>query len=300
MSMIESPNVSIIMNCYNGEKYLREALESVLAQTYQNWELIFWDNQSNDQSKEIFKSYDDKRLKYFYASKHSRLYEARNYAIQKASGEFFAFLDVDDWWTHEKLKKQIKLFEDSDVGLVYGNYWFENERKDTRIILYKKRLPSGRILNDLLKHYVVGLLTIVIRRQAFENLAYPFNSKYHIIGDFDLVIRTALSWKIECIQEPCALYRRHGNNESYKHEQLVIKENEEWIAEIKKHPVISRMDGFKVQAIQNNYRKAVISVSNQNYLAAIKVFFLLPMNIEKIKLLLIILLPKFILKIIRN
>ena len=298
--MIESPNVSIIMNCYNGEKYLREALESVLAQTYQNWELIFWDNQSNDQSKEIFKSYDDKRLKYFYASKHSRLYEARNYAIQKASGEFFAFLDVDDWWTHEKLKKQIKLFEDSDVGLVYGNYWFENERKDTRIILYKKRLPSGRILNDLLKHYVVGLLTIVIRRQAFENLAYPFNSKYHIIGDFDLVIRTALSWKIECIQEPCALYRRHGNNESYKHEQLVIKENEEWIAEIKKHPVISRMDGFKVQAIQNNYRKAVISVSNQNYLAAIKVFFLLPMNIEKIKLLLIILLPKFILKIIRN
>ena len=116
-------------------------------------------------------------------------------------------------------------------------------------------------MNDLLKHYVVGLLTIVIRRQAFENLAYPFNSKYHIIGDFDLVIRTALSWKIECIQEPCALYRRHGNNESYKHEQLVIKENEEWIAEIKKHPVISRMDGFKVQAIQNNYRKAVISVS---------------------------------------
>ena len=300
MSMPEIPLVSIIMNCYNGEKYLREALESVLAQTYQSWELIFWDNQSKDQSMKIFNSYDDERLKYFYASKHTRLYEARNYAIQKASGEFIAFLDVDDWWIPEKLKKQIPLFEDSGVGLVYGNYWFENGRKETRKIIYKKQLPSGRILNDLLKHYVVGLLTIVIRRQAFENLAFPFNSKYHIIGDFDLVIRIALSWKIESIQEPCAHYRWHENNESHKTQQLNIKEHEAWYAEMRKHSIISCMDGFNKQAIQINYLKAVISINNQNYLAAIKTFFRLPMSMEKIKLLISILLPKFLLNFLRN
>ena len=72
--MSEEPLVSILMNCYNGEKFLREAIESVLAQTYLNWELIFWDNQSTDQSADIFNSYDDKRLKYFYASKHTLLY----------------------------------------------------------------------------------------------------------------------------------------------------------------------------------------------------------------------------------
>ena len=215
------------MNCYNGEEYLQKAVDSVLAQTYQNWELIFWDNQSIDKSAEIFKNYGDKRLKYFLAPKHTKLSEARNYALENSSGEFKAFLDVDDWWD-TKTRKTNALFEDPDIGLVYGNYWFENERKGTRKINYKNKLPSGRILDDLLKNYVVGLLTIVIRTQVFENLNYPFNSKYHIIGDFDLGIRTALNWKIECIQEPCAHYRWHQNNESYKHMQLSIKEQEEW------------------------------------------------------------------------
>ena len=61
------PLVSIIMNCYNGEKYLRQSIESVLKQTYKNWELIFWDNQSSDNSAKIFKSYQDERFCYFYS-----------------------------------------------------------------------------------------------------------------------------------------------------------------------------------------------------------------------------------------
>ena len=65
MTMTDNPLISIIMNCYNGEKYLQESLDSVINQTYKNWELIFWDNQSKDKSSEIFKSYKDKRLKYF-------------------------------------------------------------------------------------------------------------------------------------------------------------------------------------------------------------------------------------------
>ena len=300
MSMPEIPLVSIIMNCYNGEKYLREALESVLAQTYQSWELIFWDNQSKDQSMKIFNSYDDERLKYFYASKHTRLYEARNYAIQKASGEFIAFLDVDDWWKPEKLKKQIPLFDDLAVGLVYGNYWFANERKGTHKIIYKKKLPSGRILNDLLKQYVVGLLTIVIRRKAFENVVFPFDPKYQIIGDFDLVIRTALNWKINSIQEPVAHYRWHGDNESLKQHQLHAIEHEAWYVEMRKHPIISCMDGFNKQALQLIYEKGVNSINNHNYFAALKAFLRLPMSIEKIKLLVNILLPNFILNYFRN
>jgi glycosyltransferase involved in cell wall biosynthesis len=123
------------MNCFNGEQYLREAIDSVIAQTYQNWELIFWDNQSIDNSAEIFKTYNDKRLRYFYASNHTLLYEARNNAIQYASGQFFAFLDVDDWWDHLKLEKQIPLFENPKVGIVYGNYWFENQIKGLLVTL---------------------------------------------------------------------------------------------------------------------------------------------------------------------
>ena len=79
--MSKQPLVSVIINCFNGEMYLREALNSVIAQTYKNWEIIFWDNKSEDKSAEIFKSYVDKRFQYFYANEHTSLYKARNLAI---------------------------------------------------------------------------------------------------------------------------------------------------------------------------------------------------------------------------
>ena len=127
--MKNEPLVSIIMNCFNGERYLNESLKSILDQSYQNWELIFWDNLSKDSSKKIFDRYKDKRFKYFIASQHTPLYVARNLAIKKASGEFLAFLDTDDIWLKDKLNQQIKLFSNPNIGLVYGNYWRFNENR---------------------------------------------------------------------------------------------------------------------------------------------------------------------------
>ena len=115
--------VSIIVNCYNGDKYLSEALDSILNQTYKNWELIFWDNQSNDKSAEIFKSHKDSRFKYYCANEHTSLYKARNLAIEKSNGDFIAFLDTDDLWNENKLQLQMPYFNDSKVGLVFSNLW---------------------------------------------------------------------------------------------------------------------------------------------------------------------------------
>ena len=67
--MIKKPSVSIIMNCLNGEEYLKDSLSSIVNQTYKNWELIFWDNRSTDKSADILKSFKDKRIRYFYAKK---------------------------------------------------------------------------------------------------------------------------------------------------------------------------------------------------------------------------------------
>ena len=96
--------VSILMNCYNGEKYLEEAINSVLNQTYKNWELIFWNNRSNDSSEKIINKIKDSRIKYFLSEIHTSQYEARNKGLEKCSGEFIAFLDVDDYWHPENLK----------------------------------------------------------------------------------------------------------------------------------------------------------------------------------------------------
>ena len=94
------------MNCYNGEKYLNEAIESILSQTYSNWELIF-DNLSIDNSSSIINSFKDERMKYFLSDTHyEALYEARIEVVNHSNGEYLSFLDVI-YWKNDKLKKQI-------------------------------------------------------------------------------------------------------------------------------------------------------------------------------------------------
>ena len=92
------PLVSIIVNCHNGQEYLYECLKSITKQTYENWELIFWDNHSSDLSSKILKSFKDKRIKYFKSNKFTSLCLARNLAIKKAGGKYITFLDTDDIW----------------------------------------------------------------------------------------------------------------------------------------------------------------------------------------------------------
>lgn len=121
--------VSIILNCFNGQQFLSEALNTVINQTYKNWELIFCDNQSTDKSKEIFNLFKNKKFKYFKTKNFLNLYEARNFAISKSKGEFLSFIDVDDLWHKDKLEKQIKLFKDSNVAVVYGNFIIEKNKK---------------------------------------------------------------------------------------------------------------------------------------------------------------------------
>ena len=86
--------VSIIMNCYNGEKYLTKSVQSVINQSYKNWELIFWDNQSTDSSSKKGNSLNDRRIKYFRSPIKLTLGEARNFALEKCLGDFVCFLST--------------------------------------------------------------------------------------------------------------------------------------------------------------------------------------------------------------
>ena len=295
----QAPLVSVIMNCFNGEKYLRTAIDSVYAQTYRNWEIIFWDNASTDLSSKIAKSYDDK-LKYFCAKQTTVVYEARNYAVEQANGEFLAFLDVDDWWLPTKLEQQIQFFEDSDVGLVYGNYWLRDESSAAVKLAHKKRLPQGYIVNELLNQYVVGLLTIVIRKSSFDSLKNGFNPRYNIIGDFDCVIDIAASCKICCVQEPIAYYRRHSNNLSVQQGGKLIRELKLWVAEKNCNSVVSLQSGFSHVMTVIKYLRGKRFYEKGRYLCALKMFFLMPTGIEKLKLLILLLLPDSIINLLKR
>ena len=93
--------VSIIMNCHNGSNYLHESISSVINQTYKNWEIIFWDNQSTDDSIKIAEKFNDDRIKIYNSKKFEKLGKARNNAIAKCKGEFIGFLDTDDLWYYQ-------------------------------------------------------------------------------------------------------------------------------------------------------------------------------------------------------
>jgi glycosyltransferase involved in cell wall biosynthesis len=242
----KDPLVSIIMNCFNGERYLNQAIQSVLAQTYQNWEIIFWNNKSSDNSEKIFKSYSDNRFHYFCGEKHTFLYDARNYALSKCSGELIAFLDVDDIWFSKKLETQVPLFNDVTVGLSCGNYIKLDEGKNNNINLKAKylSLPNGKVLNELFESNFVHMSTLMIRKKALNELKYFFDPRFEIIGDLDILLRLSCSWNLASIQQPIANYRYHLNNTGFVKKQLIGTELKILLNEIKDYREYKKLSNF--------------------------------------------------------
>tara|TARA_B100001175_G_scaffold314296_1_gene323377 strand:- start:723 stop:1511 length:789 start_codon:yes stop_codon:yes gene_type:complete len=252
------PLVSVIMNCHNGEKYLKESIKSLMSQTYKNWELIFWDNNSFDNSKKIVKKFKDKRIKYFKSQKFQNLYHSRNLAIKKAKGKYVGFLDVDDLWEKSKLKKQIKyLLENQSLKVIYSNFFLINEIKKKKDIGYKQLLPLGFITQKILNNYSVGLVTVMLEKNIFKK--HRFNSKYNIIGDFDFFIKISRKYKFGCIQSPLGSYRVHESNLSGKRIDLHIKELKDWLGINKK-----RLNNLSFNT--NSINKALIKLRLKYYL----------------------------------
>ena len=301
MTMTDNPLISIIMNCYNGEKYLQEALDSVINQTYKNWELIFWDNQSTDKSTIIVHSYNDNRIKCFYSKKHTLLYEARNLAIEKSEGGYLAFLDVDDYWDLTKLEKQMFVFsKNSEVAIVYSNFSFKNEIKNTYKEFYNKKLPEGMIVDKLLRKNFMGLLTVLLNRGLIDGQGEIFDSRLHIMGDYDMAIKISAKWKVACIQQALATYRWHGGNESISHKELTVKEMERWSKEMKGYPEISDKKGFQVLQNEIIYLKGMMFLMKGDILTAFNYNLQLPFGMDKLKLFISILLPLKIIKKLRT
>tara|TARA_B100001123_G_C15319508_1_gene1027423 strand:- start:1577 stop:2482 length:906 start_codon:yes stop_codon:yes gene_type:complete len=285
------PLVSIIMNCYNGENFLHDSIKSVLLQTYQNWELIFWDNRSEDKSAEIFKSYNDNRFKYYYAPKHTLLSEARNEAIKRSSGEFIAFLDTDDFWQKDKLELQLPLFKDPKVGVVYGNLFVINHKLNTKKIFLKGKKPKGFILDNLLKNYCTLLVTLVIRKSFLDNFQTTFDKSFHIMGDFDLMIRMSVKYKFDCVETPIASYRVHEKNESLINKSRQIEELKTWQKKMINYPIIfGNKNFYNIQNMINNFEVVNCILENDLKNAWLKIKKM-PYSLKKIKYLIALLLP---------
>jgi serine acetyltransferase len=208
------------VNCYNGEAFLREALESVLAQTYTDWELILWDDQSTDGSVAVFKSYPEPRFKYVSAERHVPLGEARDLAIRQATGGWLAFLDQDDLWHAEKLARQIDLIDSdggADLGLVYGRtvrFGASGAERDYDHYHEFRPLPEGHILPDLMRlSNFIAISSAMIPRQVYtETGGIP--PGYEVAPEFYLFAAICSTRRARALQEDCTRYRVHASNMS--------------------------------------------------------------------------------------
>lgn len=287
------------MNCFNGSKYLKQSIQSVISQSHTNWELIFWDNMSIDDSRKIFNSFKDKRLKYYKAEEHTILYKARNLALDKASGDFICFLDTDDYWKSNKIEKQLKKFEtNSQISIVYTNYYILNEKlKIKKKYINNNKLPEGMITEDLLKVYCTGISTLMFKKKIFENKI--FDERFHIIGDFDFVLKKSLKNKFSVVREELVYYRMHDKNESLLNRERHIRELKIWFNENQKSELskINGFDKFKIKISELEITKLFLE---KKYKQALNNLRLYPISLKKIKFFIFFFIPNSLLKKLIN
>lgn len=224
--MSKASLVSVIINCHNSQKYLKQCVSSVLNQSHNNWEIIFWDNKSTDKSKEILKGFKNKKIKYFYSKKLTNLGKARNLAINKAKGKYIAFIDTDDKWSKDKLKLQVNFLKKNKLRICFTNFYNLYQKTKVRkkkVKMNIKKLTTQKLLND----YPLALSTVLMEKNLFR--IRKFNERLDILEDFDLFLHLSCFTNIGFINKVLADYRIHGSNFTIKKENTYINELKKWI-----------------------------------------------------------------------
>ena len=292
--------ISVIVNCHNGEKYLEKCITSILNQKYKNFEIIFFDNFSSDNSKKIIDNFKDERIKYFYSGIKFPLYKARNEAIKKTSGSLIAFLDVDDWWDEEYLSSRTEIFSDESYDFYYCNAYFFYEKNKTCRKYKNYSLPSGKIFDLLAKDYFIIISGLIVKKKIFDNIGY-FNPNFNIIGDFDFVMKMSKEYKAHSYMKPMVFYRSHKNNFSKLNSEMFFNEFKEWYENNLK---LDNEDFFKnkkyfykkLLSLELNY----LLLNGRKNFMLLKKIFSYPEILQMLKFLIGFMLPKRIIKMLKK
>jgi glycosyltransferase involved in cell wall biosynthesis len=209
------------MNCRDGEAFLADALASVAAQTFDDLEIVFWDNASTDRSAEIARSFGEK-VRYFRSDAPLPLGEARNAALARAVGKYIAILDVDDRWLPRKLELQAKrLYARPEVALVYCDAYRVNSA-GARLSRWseERQCRLGHVLEELLKSCFISMSSVVVRRDVLEEVGW-FNPRLAQVEDWDLYLRIAERHVVDYVDEVLVEERLHAHNASRDFDRVV-------------------------------------------------------------------------------
>lgn len=216
--IVSSMKVSVIVAVYNGAKTLSKTIESVLSQTYSHFELLLVDDGSQDNSKAIIDKYlGDNRVKYLKKN-NGGVASARNFGILHASGDIVGFCDQDDQWLPQKLEKQVPLFNDSSIGLVYS--WVEIDRLGQRELSAPEY--EGNCFEALLNRNFISCCTAIIRKTVLDQVdGLDESRELQGVDDRHLWLKVARISKVGVAKFPLAIYFIHGENYSLNNKKML-------------------------------------------------------------------------------
>lgn len=198
-----NPVVSVILPTYNRANILAKAIESVLSQTYKNFELIIIDDASTDDTGAVIKNFDDDRIKYIEHTQNEGAPAARNTGIGHARGEYVAFQDSDDEWLPSKLEQQLRAFQNASdsVGVVYTGM-VRAEAGDMRYLPYPGvEQTTGDIRRSLARQNFISTPVALVKRACFDEVG-TFDEKAWPLSDWELWIRISQHFSFELVDEP--------------------------------------------------------------------------------------------------
>ena len=204
--------ISIIINCYNSERYLKESIESVLNQTYKNFELILFDNCSKDDTQKIISSFNDNRISYLRSDRNLVLGCARNEAIKNSQFDWVAFIDSDDTWHKNKLYEQVNYVNlNKDIPLIYTDFKYIDDKS---IFLNKSSYTEyhdEKVFEKLLNKNFICFSSVLFDKSKITEKKI-FNPILQNSEDLDLLLKISQKSKIGYIKKKLVNYRINQNN----------------------------------------------------------------------------------------
>lgn len=273
--------ITIILNCYNSEKYISETANSISSQSFTEFEVLFVDNQSTDRSFEIFKNHCNFKYKYLSTPIFMSLYDARNFAISHVTSPIVCFLDADDLWSPFYLQ-DIFLFHVSNPNFIACQ---------SRVISF----GFGRISQEITKNFknkecirpikfskspFTALSGLSLKKKYFENYTFPNGANF--IGDLDLVLSLSISNQLYFLENQVFYYRIHDNSLTSSKINIWHNELSDWLKINQKKMPLKLRKRFQKDL---NYLNLRILLKDSNFIHLIKKMIFIEINfIYKIKI----------------
>ncbi len=259
---------SIVVNCYNGSKYLKDTMSSILNINYNNYEVIFFDNNSTDDSVEIVKKFNSKKVRIFENTKNISLGHARRKAVEKIQGDYICFIDSDDIIHEDTLNIYEKLFNKINPDIIYGGVNYIDS-SGNYIGKYSPVLDFNKSLNSILVNFDVNVSSWCLKKDVFTTSKILFDPEIYCCEEFDIMVRSsAMNLKIISVDKILSSYRIHKESITANKLDVAAKERRYILNKIREKVSHNVIKNFEYAYYKSYYYDSLYLSKNGDFKGA--------------------------------